>query len=149
MKSAFVDTSVLLHAVGGAHPQRDAARALLAHGAGDLTIHVGAETIREFLFHRLRIGQRGSAVQLTGWLLDLVVVHAFDAEVARGALDLVRAGGVGGRDAVLAATALSAGFDTLVTHDKRFVTAPGLRLLTAEQYLAEHFGGTKATPRPL
>ncbi|MEL4359046.1 MULTISPECIES: type II toxin-antitoxin system VapC family toxin [unclassified Luteococcus] len=136
MISVFVDTSVLLHAVGGSHPRRDAARELLGRVERDLAIHVGAETIQEFLFHRLRVGDATKAVEQARWLLNVVVVHPFDVDVARAAVDLVAAAGVGGRDAVLAATAREAGFDVVVTHDSRFVAPPGLRTLGAADYLA-------------
>lgn len=137
MTSVFVDTSVLLHAVGGAHPRRDDAQKLLSLVEHDLRIHVGAETIQEFLFHRLRKGERAKAVAQTRWLLNVVTVHPFDGDVARSAIDLVEASGVGGRDAVLAATALGAGFDALVTHDASFVAPAKLRLMSAAECLAE------------
>lgn len=136
MISAFVDTSVLLHAVGGAHPRRQAARDLLGRVERDLAIHVGAETIQEFLFHRLRMGSAATAVEQTRYLMNIVVVHPFDADVARAAVDLVAVAGVGGRDAVLAATALGAGFDAVVTHDARFAAPAGLRCLGAAEFLA-------------
>lgn len=137
MRSAFVDTSVLLHAVGGEHPRRAEARDLLALADRRLTLHVAAETSQEFLFHRLRVGARRDAVQLSRWLLDVVVLHPFDATIARRYLDIVAQTEAGGRDAVIAATALEAGFDTLITHDARFVAPEELRLITAAEYL-EH-----------
>lgn len=69
-------------------------------------------------------------------MLNIVVVHPFDEQVARGAIDVVEATGIGGRDAVLAATARAAGFDELVTHDASFVAPAGLQLVTAEEFLA-------------
>lgn len=135
MIHAFLDTSVLLHAFGGEHPQRNAARDLVARAAEDITIHVGAETVQEFLFHKLHSPDRGSAVPLTRWLLDLVVVHPFDVDVAREMLNLVESAGLGGRDAVLAATARMNGFAELITHDTRFVVPRGLTTLTARQFL--------------
>ncbi|WIY81998.1 type II toxin-antitoxin system VapC family toxin [Propionimicrobium sp. PCR01-08-3] len=138
MIAAFVDTSVLLHAVGGEHPMRDAARTLLTRIADDLVVHIGAETVQEFVFHRMRIGQRESAIAMGRDLVDSVTIHPFDEAIARRAIELMADSPIGGRDAVLAATALEAGFDAIVTDDARFVSAGGLRVVSTDEFLKPH-----------
>lgn len=49
-----------------------------------------------------------------------------DDDVIDRALDLVATTPARGRDAFIAATALEAGFDRVVTTDARFVAVPGL-----------------------
>lgn len=138
MIAVFVDTSVFLHAVGGEHPRRDAARTLLARIADDLVVHVGAETIQEFVFHRMRVGPRESAIAMGRDLVDSVTIHSFDEAIARRAIELMADSPIGGRDAVLAATALEAGFDAIVTDDARFASAGGLRAESTDEFLKLH-----------
>ncbi len=137
MIPVFVDTSVLLHATGGPHPLRAPAQELLRRATHDLVLHIGAETVQEFVFHKARFQDRAAAAELGEWLLQACVVHPFDDVVARRGLELVtQTRSLGGRDAFLAATALGAGFSSIVVHDGRFQPPPGLAPLTAEQFLA-------------
>ncbi|MGC5616729.1 type II toxin-antitoxin system VapC family toxin [Georgenia sp. Z1491] len=126
----FVDTAVLALAVGGHHPLREPCRALLhAAAAGDVELNISTEAIQELLFHRMRRGDRGVAVSLVRDVRTMCRVHAFDDTIVSRMLDLVAAGGVGGRDAVHAATALEQGFDAIVSPDRDLDGVPGLRRL--------------------
>jgi predicted nucleic acid-binding protein len=82
--------------------------------------------VQEFLFHRLRRGDRALAVQQARDVAALCVLHAFDAVVAARVLDLVASSDVRGRDAMHAATALLHGFESLVSPDRDFDDVPGL-----------------------
>ncbi len=127
MRSIFIDPSVLLLAVGGAHPWREPCRRVLEAAArGEVRLHLSVEGGQEFLFHRLRRGDLESAVHEFDLVDRLVVWHPFDTDVLHRARDLVAAGGVRGRDAVHAATAMLAGFDALVSCDRDFDAVPGL-----------------------
>lgn len=127
MKPVFVDTSVLLLAVGGEHPARDSCRAVLhTAAAGEGRLHLSVEAGQEFLFHRLRRGSKSSAIEQFGQLDRMVVWHAFDAAVLRAARDLVANSDIRGRDAVHAATALGAGFTEFISCDPDFDAVPGL-----------------------
>ena len=53
--------------------------------------------------------------------------HDFTAAIQARSLDLMEVSGVRGRDAVHAATALTAGFTEIVTNDRGFDGIPGLR----------------------
>jgi len=57
----------------------------------------------------------------------MCVLHTFDDEVLTRALDLAGNSELGGRDAVHAATALTAGFEEIVSADRDFDAVPGLR----------------------
>lgn len=124
----FVDTAPLLYAVGGEHPLRESCRALLAaSGEGLVELHASVEVVQEFLFHRLRRDERARAVAATRAVREALVLHPFDAAVASAMVDLVEISGVGGRDAVHAATALGAGFEEMVSSDSDLDVVPGLR----------------------
>lgn len=124
---AFLDTSVFLTALGE-HPDTSACRALLRRAAnGHLSIHTAAECLQEVVFHRMRVGPRAPAVAHLRAIRDLCVVHPMDDLVLDRATDLWASTQARGRDAFIAATALLAGFDAVVTTDDRFVEVPGLR----------------------
>jgi predicted nucleic acid-binding protein len=124
----FLDTSVVLTALGE-HPNTPACRALLQRAAsGHLFVHTAAECLHEVVFHRMRVGPRAPAVAHLRAIRDLCVVHPMDDLVLDRATDLLATTQARGRDAFIAATALPAGFDTVVTTtDDRFVEVPGLR----------------------
>ncbi|AKU15124.1 type II toxin-antitoxin system VapC family toxin [Luteipulveratus mongoliensis] len=126
--AAFLDTMVLAYAVGGAHEQRDACRAILERAAdGVLDLHVSAEAVQELLFHRLRRTDRETALVQSRHVLAMCVIHPLDRDVLHDMLDLVERTEIRGRDAIHAATALAAGFDRIVTTDAAFDSVPGLR----------------------
>lgn len=138
MGTLFLDSSVPLHALGGDHPARAPARALLERAMqGGVRLHMSAESVQEFLFHRMRRTHRFAAIDQTHLLRSLAVTHAMDDEVIERALRLVSSTEIRGRDAFIAATALIAGFDTVVTTDTRFVAVPGLRPLSPAEALAQ------------
>jgi len=124
----FLDTAPLLFAVGDPHPDRAASRQLLAAAQrGELRLHVSAEAVQEFAHHRLRRTTRAEAVAQTRDVLALCHVHALGGEVLRRALALIETTPLRGRDAIHAATALSQGYDHIITTDADFDVVPGLR----------------------
>lgn len=123
----FLDTSVMLLAVGTPRPARESCRQILrAVQARRVAAHLSVEAVQEFLHHRIRRGAADAVEQARAWR-DLATVHAFDLEVLDEALRLVEDGQVRGRDAVHAATARVAGFDHVVSTDRDFDGIPGLR----------------------
>lgn len=123
----WVDTTVLAYAAGGVHTQRETCRRLVAAAAArTVELHASVEMVQELLFHRLRRTSRPEAVAQARFAADLCVLHAFDGVVLIRALELVAVSGLGGRDAVHAATALNAGFTEIVSADRDFDMAPGL-----------------------
>ncbi len=124
----WVDTSVLAYAAGGDHPLREPCRRVVeAAAAGVLELHASVEMVQEFVFHRLRRVPRADAVAQARQAGALCVLHPFDADVLERALDLVSAAELGARDAVHAATAIARGFEEIVSADRDFDAAPGLR----------------------
>lgn len=127
MRQLFLDSNVLLYAAGVQDSLRDDCRAVM-RGAdeGKYRLHVSAEALQEFLFHRLRRTDRQIAVEACRSLLDTLVVHDFDARIVRRMINLVESTRIRGRDAVHAATALECSFDTIVSVDTDFDGIPGL-----------------------
>lgn len=133
MRALFLDPSVLLLAVGGEHPRRDACRRLLgAASRGAVRLHLSVEGGQEFLFHRLRMTDRDRAVSEFDLVDRLVVWHSFDTAVLHESRDLVARGVARGRDAVHAATALTGGFPAIVSPDADFDGIPGLLRMDPE-----------------
>lgn len=127
MRRIWVDTSVLVFAAGGEHPMREPCRRLIAAAAaGTAELHASVEMVQEFVFHRLRRVSRADAVSQARQAGALCALHPFDMDVLQRALELVSAG-LGGRDAVHAATALAHGFEEIVSADRDFDAVPGLR----------------------
>ena len=129
--ACLVDTAVLLYAVGGDHPLRAGSqRIVAAAGDGRLELHASVEVVQEFVFHRMRRGDRRAAVRQASDVAALCVLHDFDGAVLRTALDLIAdSDALGGRDAVHAATAVRHGLRLIISPDQAFDTIPGLQRL--------------------
>lgn len=137
MRRLFLDTTVLVLALGGEHVQRQPCRTILSAGqSGAAELHVSVEALQEFLHHRLRRADPASAVSQARRFGAGLHVHPFDTTVLTRALDLVAHTRLHGRDAVHAATALEHGFDTIVTADRDVDGIPGLRRIEPEAALA-------------
>jgi predicted nucleic acid-binding protein len=127
-----LDTTVLVYAVGGEHALRDSCRRLVDRlGEGRLAATTSVEVIQEFVHVRARRYDRTDAASLgRAWaalLSPLLAVSRDDVELG---LDLFeRHRELGAFDAVLAAAALSAGADALVSADAAFAAVPGLRVV--------------------
>jgi predicted nucleic acid-binding protein len=127
VNAVFVDTSVFLLAAGGPHPDRDPCRSFLARvQASGVRLHISVEAIQEFVSHRMRRTERVAALREIEALIASCVVHPFDEALLMRALALMASTEIRGRDAVHAAAALEAGFETLVSLDKDFDGVPGL-----------------------
>lgn len=126
--ACLIDTAVLLYAVGGQHPKRAGSQNIVAAAErGQLELHASIELVQEFVFHRMRIGDRRSAVSQARDVAALCILHDFDGPVLRTALDLIAETDVGGRDAVHAATAVHHGLSVIISPDTAFDNVPGLR----------------------
>jgi hypothetical protein len=123
----FVDSTVLILALGGEHPLREPSQGLLlAVGQGRVRLHASVEAVQEFTFHRLRRDQRAQALTDARLMARSLVLHPFDDPVVAKMLDLMDASRLRGRDAVHAATAVLAGFTSIVSADRDFDGVPGL-----------------------
>ena len=127
-----VDTTVLVYAVGEQHPLAEPSRSLVAAvGDGRVLATTTAEVIQEFVHVHSRRRSRSDAVR-TGrdyaeLLSPLVAVERSTLE--RGLSIFERIPKLGAFDAVLAATALEADADGLVSADAAFAEVPTTEVL--------------------
>jgi predicted nucleic acid-binding protein len=124
-----LDTTVLAYAKGTAHPLRDPSRELVAAIADRrVAATTTVEVIQEFAHVRARRRGRADAVALAGDYVDLLspLLIATTEHLRRGLSLFERTEPVGSFDAVLAAIALDADADALVSADAAFAFVPGL-----------------------
>lgn len=124
-----LDTTVLVYAKGADHRLRDPCRALLdAIREGALTATTTAEAIQEFAHVRARRRGRQDAAQLATAYVDLLapLLVIGEADVRAGLTLFERHPELGSFDAVLAAGAIAAGAEALVSADRAFSAVPDL-----------------------
>lgn len=125
-----LDTTVLVYAVGSDHPLAAPCRRLVdAIGHGRLRATTTAEAIQEFVHVRARRRTPRDAAELGrayAQLLSPLLAIGPDA-LTHGLRLFERHPSLGAFDAVLAAAALEAGADALVSADRSFGSVRGLR----------------------
>jgi predicted nucleic acid-binding protein len=129
------DTTVLVYATGGEHPFRDPCRELVdAVARGTLPATTTVEVVQEFVQVRGRRRPRAEAVELgTAWADLLAPLLPVTIEDLRGGLRLYRdSDRLGAFDAVLAAAALSAHAEALISADTAFSGVAGLAHLVPD-----------------
>ena len=125
-----VDTTVLVYAVGTEHPLREASRRLVeAFRQGRIHGTTTPEVIQEFAHVRARRrGRRNAASLARDYALLLAPLLATEPAHVSDALALFeRHEALGAFDALLAATAVAADPDALVSADAAFDSVPRLR----------------------
>lgn len=128
----FIDTTVLVYAVGRRHALAEPSQVLLeAIERGTVPGTTTPEVVQEFVHVRARRHGRSDAVRLgRGYaeLLSPLVISARSA-LDQGLSLFERIPRLGAFDAVLAATALETEADGLVSADAAFAEVPRLRFL--------------------
>jgi uncharacterized protein len=125
----LLDTTVLVYAMGDAHPLRDPCREVVAavtHGRLEATTTV--EVIQEFVHVRARRRERSDAVERAFDYVTLLapLLRPDERDLLDGLALFERQETLGAFDSVLAATALNAGVETLVSADSSFARVPRL-----------------------
>jgi len=125
--AVLIDSTVVLHALGNAEPQRSRCRALLQTlWSGSGRAYASTEMLQELVFHRMRRDTRERAVEAARRVEPLLIVLSFDHEILGRSLELIETTEIRGRDAVHAATALAYGIETIASSDAAFDGIPGL-----------------------
>jgi uncharacterized protein len=124
----ILDTTILVYAVGDAHPLRDPCRRLLeAHGNGTIEAATTIEVIQEFVHVRARRRSRQDAVTLgRSYRSALMLLSVGGLDLDLGLTLFERYTHLGAFDAVLAAVALNHQAEALVSADRAFGDIPGL-----------------------
>jgi uncharacterized protein len=124
-----LDTTVLVYAKGMDHPLREPCRELMrAIEAGRLLATTTAEVIQEFAHVRARRRDRADATALAQAYVDLLApLLLIEEDTVKAGLSLFETHPqLGSFDAVLAAAAIEAGADALVSADGAFAGVAGL-----------------------
>ncbi len=136
-----VDTTVLVYAVGADHPLREPSRGLVeAVEQGRLRATTTLEVIQEFAHVRARRRGRQDAVRHARAYADVFapLLLPVREDLDRGLALFRRHGRLGAFDALLAATAIRAGAEALVSADRAFAGVGGVRFIElGEPGLAE------------
>lgn len=139
-----LDTTVLVYAKGAGHPLREPSRRLVAAvGNGVVAATTTVEVLQEVAHVRARRRPRTDAADLARDYAQLFtpLLPVSAAALLRG-LDLFQAHErLGAFDAVLAAAALDAGAEALVSADSGFAGVEGLRHLAPGDPELEHLLG--------
>jgi uncharacterized protein len=127
-----LDTTVLVYAVGGAHPLAAPARSVVAAiASGRLRATTTVEVIQEFVHVRARRRSREDAADLGRDFATLLapLISAGPTELNAG-LGLFRSiERLGAFDAVLAASAMAHGAAAFLSADAAFAGVPGITLI--------------------
>lgn len=128
----FVDTNVLIYALGAEHPAREPARRILAAVAeGRANATTTTDVIQEFAHvysrRRPRSDAARHALRYVALLEPLAVIGP--AELERGLGLFERYAGLGAADAVLAATAQASQAQAFVSADRAFAAVDDLPFL--------------------
>jgi uncharacterized protein len=116
----YLDTNVLVYAIGGDSPHRDPCRAILrAVAERRLVGETSAYTVQELVRQRRRRGDRQALVRARSAMDVCAELHPVDGGVLRGAIETVeRYPRLDIADAVHIATAVAHGISTLVSADR-------------------------------
>lgn len=124
-----LDTTVLVYAKGAEHPLRDPCRRIIAAVADrQLQATTTVEAIQEFVHVRARRRGRADAAALGSDYADLLspLLAVNDEHLRHGLSLFERSEQLGAFDAVLAAAALSASAEALVSADTAFAAVAAL-----------------------
>jgi uncharacterized protein len=124
-----LDTTVLVYAKGAEHLLRDPSRRLIAAVADrELQATTTVEVIQEFVHVRARRRGRADAVALGNDYADLLspLLTVTGEQLRHGLSIFEHSEQLGAFDAILAAAALSAGAQALVSADTAFAAVPTL-----------------------
>jgi uncharacterized protein len=131
----LLDTTVLVYAMGRDHPYRDPCRTLVAAVAsGDLDATTTVEVVQEFVHVRARRRDRAEAAELGRDYASLLapLIAPTGDDLRDGLALFEREPCLGAFDAVLAAAAVNAGVEAVVSADAAFAQVPRLQHLLPE-----------------
>ncbi len=126
MRPALIDSAVFVYALGEDHELKKPCRAVIDDE--ELELCATVEMVQEVVFHRMRMGD-GNAIRQAQRVAQSCRLYAFDREILDVALSLIDRHGMGGRDAVHAATALRHGIPEIISPDPAFDGIEGLTRL--------------------
>jgi len=137
--TAFVDTAVLMYAVGTDHPLREPCREVLRRiGAGDLDATTSVEVVQE-IFHRfLALRRAAQGAEIANDALDLFapVLPVTHAVMRRMPALVARYPELTARDLVHVATCQHEGISEIISPDRGFDSVDGLARIDPTRFAA-------------
>ena len=130
--TAFVDTAVLMYAVGGEHPLREPCRRILRRmGDGELDATTSVEVVQEILHRFLALRRASQGAEIATDALDLFapVLPVTHAVMRRMSALVARYPALTARDLVHVATCEHEGIRDIISPDRGFDEVSGLRRL--------------------
>ena len=128
--TAFVDTAVIMYAVGADHPLREPCQRILAAiEAGEIDAEISIEVVQELAHRYLSIGRGDAVPTLVTTTLDLFApVLPISHFVMRRLPDLVRSyPRLAARDLIHVAVCQHEGITDIISPDRGFDSVVGLR----------------------
>lgn len=128
----FVDSNVPMYLVGGAHPNKDRASAILARLVSDDEQLVTDVEVYQEILHRYTALRRPGAIDDAFESLDEIADEVLDFGMSeiRAARDLIAAvDGISARDALHVAVMRNAGIGRILSFDHGFEAVPGVERL--------------------
>lgn len=128
MIRVYLDSNVLLYAIGEESPFRDPCRDLLRRVVSrEVTGETSVLTVQEVVHHRQRRGDAAPAAHGRDVLSICAATHPLDGSIVRTALELMDSRSrLRTADAIHAATALAHGIGTVVSADADFDAIAGI-----------------------
>lgn len=126
--AVLLDANIAIYALSDSGERQQPSRSFVREvTSGRGRGYASTEMVLEVVHHRLRTtGNRRVAAQDGRDLRSILTILDFDSEVLDTSLRLVEQLGIGGRDAVHAATALAYGIPTIASTDAAFDAVPGI-----------------------
>lgn len=130
MKTYFLDTSIVMYAVGKEHFYKKSCAAIIEKIAkGELQSATDSEVFQEILYRYSHIGQKEKGISVANDLLillgDVIPIKREDIEL--GLKIFAESDGIKSRDAIHAAVMLNNGFDEILSTDKHFEEIVGIK----------------------
>ncbi|MGD8684715.1 MAG: type II toxin-antitoxin system VapC family toxin [Chloroflexota bacterium] len=125
MSPSFIDTNILVYAVGREHPLREPAQMMLRERLEQrVPMATSAEVLQELLHVYLPVGRTAALDAALRLAADLTTVWPIDATDVRAARDLaVSQPGLGARDLLHLAICRRYDVDELLSFDRALVAA--------------------------
>ena len=137
--TAFVDTAVLMYAVGADHPLREPCRRILRRIAdGELDATTSVEVVQEILHRFLALRRTTQGAEIATDALDLFapLLPVTYAVMRRMPALVTRYPALGARDLVHVATCQHEGISEIISPDRGFDTVEGLARLDPTTFAA-------------
>ena len=123
MSTCFLDTNIVMYAVGADHPYKaSCAGILLGVARGEIDVVTDCEVVQEILYRYTRLGRRNEGIQVALDLFKVVLtvlpVGEEDVRRAIGFMETYRR--LSPRDAIHAAVMLDNGVSEILSVDRDF-----------------------------